>query len=173
MHKVLTRNTRRFTWIKTRFHISMHVGSSLLTSDAASRLPILSKWISVHGPHGPVSPISQKLSCSECKNEKLNIAANLTMWCRIQRHSGEFFITQSKTKQWKKSILYSQKAEHVQPAKTGAIYLWLHCQEQGQLSHHHQNRLHRSDQWEAYKPVGQEMKKYNKQLKSQSEAKNC
>ena len=50
------------TWIKTRFHISTQVGSSLLTNDAASRLPILSKCISVQGPQGPVSPISQKLS---------------------------------------------------------------------------------------------------------------
>lgn len=40
----------------------MQVGSSLLTKPAASRLPILSKCISVQGPQGPVSPISQKLS---------------------------------------------------------------------------------------------------------------
>ena len=34
----------------------------MFTSEAASRPPILSKWISLQGPHGPVSPISQKLS---------------------------------------------------------------------------------------------------------------
>ena len=49
-------------WINTRFHTSRTVGSSMFTSEAASRPPILSKWISLQGPHGPVSPISQKLS---------------------------------------------------------------------------------------------------------------
>ena len=48
--------------INTRFHTSRTVGSSIFTSEAASRPPILSKWISLQGPHGPVSPISQKLS---------------------------------------------------------------------------------------------------------------
>lgn len=52
----------RLNCMKTRFQISMTLGSSLLTMSAASRLPMRSKWISEHGPHGPVSPISQKLS---------------------------------------------------------------------------------------------------------------
>lgn len=35
----------------------------MLTRCAASRPPMRSKWISVQGPQGPWSPISQKLSC--------------------------------------------------------------------------------------------------------------
>ena len=48
--------------MKTRFQISSTSGSSMLTNSDASRLPIRSKWISEQGPHGPVSPICQKLS---------------------------------------------------------------------------------------------------------------
>lgn len=48
--------------MNTRFQISRTFGSSMLTKCAASRPPMRSKWISLHGPHGPVSPISQKLS---------------------------------------------------------------------------------------------------------------
>ena len=54
--------------MNTRFHISMTRGLSLLTSEAPetalrSSSGRRSIWISEHGPHGPVSPISQKLSC--------------------------------------------------------------------------------------------------------------
>ena len=49
-------------WMKTRFHISRTSGLSMFTKAEASRSPIRSKWISVQGPHGPTSPISQKLS---------------------------------------------------------------------------------------------------------------
>lgn len=48
--------------MKTRFQISTTIGSSALTKDEASRSPIRSKCISEHGPQGPTSPISQKLS---------------------------------------------------------------------------------------------------------------
>lgn len=49
-------------WMKTRFQISRTLGSSIFTRWAASLPPIRSKWISLQGPQGPVSPISQKLS---------------------------------------------------------------------------------------------------------------
>ena len=78
----------RLNCMNTRFHTSRTFGSGTptgypftvspsfapltqpsLTRCAASRsvfpsssYPIRSKWISEHGPHGPVSPISQKLS---------------------------------------------------------------------------------------------------------------
>ena len=48
--------------MKTRFQISSTSGSSMLTRLLASRPPMRSKCISEHGPHGPVSPIIQKLS---------------------------------------------------------------------------------------------------------------
>ena len=48
--------------MKTMFQISITVGSSALTSADASRPPMRSKWISLQGPQGPVSPISQKLA---------------------------------------------------------------------------------------------------------------
>jgi len=48
--------------MKTRFHISSTSGTSWLTRWLASRPPMRSKCISEHGPHGPVSPIIQKLS---------------------------------------------------------------------------------------------------------------
>ena len=54
--------TYRLNWMNTKFQISRTSGSSWLTRWAALRPPIRSKWTSVHGPHGPVSPISQKLS---------------------------------------------------------------------------------------------------------------
>ena len=54
--------SHRLNWMNTRFQISSTSGSSRLTSAEASRFPIRSKWISEHGPHGPVSPISQKFS---------------------------------------------------------------------------------------------------------------
>lgn len=48
---------RELTWMKTRFQISITSGSSMFTRLAASRPPILSKWSSEQGPHGPTSPI--------------------------------------------------------------------------------------------------------------------
>ena len=52
--------------MKTRFQISIQplpsgVGSSPKLAMFASPSPV-KKWSSVHGPHGPVSPICQKLS---------------------------------------------------------------------------------------------------------------
>ena len=50
-------------WMKTRFQISMQRASPLLTSEPLVSPPgVRSTWISEHGPHGPVSPIIQKLS---------------------------------------------------------------------------------------------------------------
>lgn len=49
-------------WINTRFQISSTLGSSMLTRCEASLPPMRSQWISLQGPQGPVSPISQKLS---------------------------------------------------------------------------------------------------------------
>ena len=58
----------RLYCMNTRFHISMTSGLSLLTSDAPltfflSSSLLRSMCISEQGPQGPVSPISQKLSC--------------------------------------------------------------------------------------------------------------
>ena len=44
--------------MKTLFQISITSGRSAFTKADASLPPILSKWISVQGPHGPVAPIS-------------------------------------------------------------------------------------------------------------------
>lgn len=55
----------RSNWMNTRFQTSITSGSPVFTSFAASRPPMRSKWISEHGPHGPVSPISQKLSLND------------------------------------------------------------------------------------------------------------
>src|SRR5678810_588704 len=55
----------RLNWMNTLFHISITVPvSSLFTNEWPSLFAFgrLSKCISVQGPHGPVSPISQKLS---------------------------------------------------------------------------------------------------------------
>ena len=57
----------RLYWIKTRFQISITCGCPLFTSSCPgifflSSSSLISTWISEHGPHGPVSPISQKLS---------------------------------------------------------------------------------------------------------------
>lgn len=43
-------------WVNTRFHNSSTSGSSTFTSSGTSLSPIRSKWISVQGPQGPVSP---------------------------------------------------------------------------------------------------------------------
>ena len=50
-------------WMKTLFQISMHSALLWLTSrPLVSPAGVRSMWISEHGPHGPVSPIIQKLS---------------------------------------------------------------------------------------------------------------
>lgn len=49
-------------WIKTIFHSSVRSGRFLLTNFDRLVVPKWSIWISVQGPHGPVTPISQKLS---------------------------------------------------------------------------------------------------------------
>ena len=50
-------------WMKTRFQISMQRGSPALTNEPpVSPAGVRSTCISEHGPHGPVSPIIQKLS---------------------------------------------------------------------------------------------------------------
>ena len=50
-------------WMKTRFQISMHCGVPGIDEFAPpSPAGVRSMWISLHGPHGPVSPIIQKLS---------------------------------------------------------------------------------------------------------------
>ena len=54
----------RLYCIKTRFHTSITSGTPILTNGPPDLSGVLSKCISVHGPHGPVSPISQKLSFS-------------------------------------------------------------------------------------------------------------
>ena len=61
-HDIHPSITHLLNWMKTRFQISISIGSSALTSSGTTLPPILSKWISEQGPHGPVSPISQKLS---------------------------------------------------------------------------------------------------------------
>ena len=49
--------------MKTRFQISMQRGSPAFTSEpCVSPAGVRSTWNSEHGPHGPVSPIIQKLS---------------------------------------------------------------------------------------------------------------
>ena len=49
--------------MNTRFQISMHRASPLFTRlPLVSPVGVRSTWISEHGPHGPVSPIIQKLS---------------------------------------------------------------------------------------------------------------
>ena len=65
----------RLYWMKTLFQISITRGSSPLTgarrpaarSASISACGLRSTLISVHGPHGPVSPISQKLSLAPKK----------------------------------------------------------------------------------------------------------
>ena len=57
-----THRTYLLNCVKTMFQISRTLGSSMLTISGTSLPPMRSKWISVHGPHGPYSPISQKLS---------------------------------------------------------------------------------------------------------------
>src|SRR5664280_3145758 len=50
-------------WMKTRFQISMQRASPLFTKlPLVSPAGVRSTWSSEHGPHGPVSPIIQKLS---------------------------------------------------------------------------------------------------------------
>ena len=50
-------------WMKTKFQISMQRGSFLFTSaPRVSPSGVRSMCTSEHGPHGPVSPIIQKLS---------------------------------------------------------------------------------------------------------------
>ena len=54
----------RLYWIKTRFHSSITSSIPALTSSALQPPSVRSMCISEHGPQGPVSPISQKLSFS-------------------------------------------------------------------------------------------------------------
>ena len=50
-------------WMKTWFQISMHSAVPWFTSSPrVSPDGVRSTWISEQGPHGPVSPIIQKLS---------------------------------------------------------------------------------------------------------------
>jgi hypothetical protein len=52
----------RLNWINTRFQISITRASSALTRSPPFLSGVRSMWISLHGPQGPLSPISQKLS---------------------------------------------------------------------------------------------------------------
>lgn len=62
-----------------------HVVLPMLTRCAASRPPMRSKWISVHGPHGPWSPISQKLSCAHATEKRQHTRSNNMERQRIQQ----------------------------------------------------------------------------------------
>src|SRR5437870_11503312 len=69
-------------WMKTRFQISMQPGSSLFTSvPRVSPSDVRSTCTSEHGPHGPVSPIIQKLSRSEEHTSELQSRGHLV--CRL------------------------------------------------------------------------------------------
>ena len=82
-------------WIKTRFHISMTRGLPVFTRSfpgtrSRSASVRRSIWISEQGPHGPVSPIIQKLS-SEPKARILSFGIRVSVaqsdWASSSRSS--------------------------------------------------------------------------------------
>ena len=89
-------------WMKTLFQISMQRASEPFTSVApdfcssteVSRGPgRRSTWISVQGPHGPVSPIIQKLS----------FLPPLTMWMSGSRPTERNLAAHSSQASWSRS----------------------------------------------------------------------
>src|SRR6185503_8942756 len=82
-------------WMNTKFQISMHRESPLLTRlPCVSPLGVRSTCNSLHGPHGPVSPIIQKLS----------FLLPLTMWTFGSRPTLRNFSAQKFHASWSNSL---------------------------------------------------------------------
>ena len=88
---------RRLYWMKTRFQISITSGVPALTSSGPQPFCVRSKWISEHGPHGPVSPISQKLSFSSKRRTWAGLTSVTSFQIFSASSSSRNTVTQSRS----------------------------------------------------------------------------